>query len=83
MGARLDCLTIHTWYWMQTWRVASSSGEARGGKRPKARHPLRPGSEDMVAAAWLRLPPGVLFAGRLGLDLGIAADHVLGGRRHL
>ena len=83
MGARLDGLTIHAWYWMQTRRLASSAGEARGGKRPKGRAPLPPGSEDVVAAAWLRLPPGVLFAGRLGLDLGIAADLVLGGRRHL
>ncbi len=66
MGARLDCLTIHAWYWMQTRRVASSAGRAREGKRPKGRLPFPPGSEDVVAAAWLRLPPGVLFAGRLG-----------------
>ncbi len=83
MGARLECLTIHTWYWMQTWRVASSSSEARGGKRPQARLPLPPGSEYVVAAAWLRLPTGALFAGRLGLDLGIAPDLILGGRRYL
>lgn len=83
MGSRLDCLTLHAWYWMQIRRVASSAGEARGGKRPKRRAPLPPGSEDVVAAAWLRLPPGVLFAGRLGLDLGIAADLAPGGLRHL
>ena len=83
MGSRLDCLSIHTWYLMQTWRVSSRSSEARGPKRPKGRHLLPPGGEDVMAAAWLRLPSGLLFAGRLGLDLGIATDLVLGGRRHL
>ncbi len=82
MGARPDCLSMHMWYWMQTWRVASSPGEAKGTKRPERRRSMPPRSEDVVAAAWLRLPPGVLFAGRLGLDLGIAADLRLGGRRH-
>ncbi len=83
MGARLDCLTIHAWHWMQAWRVGQRAGEAKGTERPKGRLPLPPGSGDVVAAAWLRLPPGILFAGRLGLDLGIGADLVLGGRRHL
>jgi hypothetical protein len=83
MGARFDCLTIHAWYWMQNWRVASSAGESRGAKRRKGRLLLPPWSEEVMAASWLRLPPGALFAGRLGLDLGIAPDLVLGARRYL
>ncbi len=83
MGARPDCCTMHTWYWMQAWRVAPNAGAARRSRHPKARPPLPPGTEDVAAAALLWLPPGVLFAGRLGLDLGIAPDRLLGGRRHL
>ncbi len=83
MGARSDCFNIHAWYWMQVWLVAPSAGEAKGTKRPKGRPPLPPGSKNVEATAWLRLPPGVLYAGRLGLDLGIGPDLVLGGRRHL
>ena len=67
---------------MQTWRVASGAGEAKGASWPQWGLPLPPRSEDLAAAAWLRLPPGVLFAGRLGLDLGIETHLTLGGRRH-
>ena len=80
MGARRDCLTIHAYYWMQTWRVAPSAGEAKGAKRPKGRLALPPGSEDQAAAAWLLLPSGVQIARRLGLDLGIETSLILGGR---
>ena len=83
MGARPDYFSMHAWYWMQAWRVAPNASGAKGIKHPKGRPPLPPGSEDVVAAALLWLPPGVLFAGRLGLDLGIAPDRLLGGRRHL
>ncbi len=83
MGARLDCLTFHTWYWMQSWRVASITARTKGAKRRKRPLPLAPESEDGGVAAWLRLPPGVLFAGRLGIDLGVETNLALGGRRHL
>jgi hypothetical protein len=47
------------------------------------RHLLPPESEDVMAVARVRLPSGLLFAGRLGLDLRIAPDLVPGGCRHL
>lgn len=81
MAARLDCLTVHTWYWMQAWRIASGPRGARRAKRQREPLPLAPECEDAQAAARLDLPPGVLFARRLGLDLGIDANLALGGRR--
>jgi hypothetical protein len=68
---------------MQSRRVATSAGESKGAKRRKGQPQLPPCCEDVMAASWLRLPPGALFAVRLGLDLGIAPDLVLGARRYL
>lgn len=81
MAAWVDYLTVHTWYWMQPWRAASS---ARGARRTKLQRGFLPSEaerEDASVAARLGLPPGVLFAGRLGLDLGIDTNLALGGRR--
>jgi hypothetical protein len=83
MGAWFDGLTIHAWYCMQTWRVASSARKAWGAERCKVGGPFLPWSEDVLATTWLHLPPGALFAGRLGLDLGITPDLARGARRHL
>jgi len=83
MGARFDCFTMHAWDWMQTWRVALSAPESKDTEHRQGQRFSPPWSEDVTAAAWLRLPPGTLFVCRLGLDLGIPTDLVLGSRRHL
>ena len=81
MGAWFECVTIHAWYWMQTWRVASRAGEPMGARRSGGGVLLPPWSEDMLAAACLHLPPELLFPRRLGLDLGIDTNLALGGCR--
>ena len=81
MAAWFDCVTMHRWYWMQTWQVASPAGGSSGPECCEGRLLLLPWSRDMLAAAYLRLPPGLLFPGRLGLDLGIDTNFALGGGR--
>jgi len=83
MGAWFDCRTIHAWYWMRSWRVAPRPGTSRHAKRREGGRLVPPLSEDVMAASWLQLPPGAIFAGRLGLDLGIAPNLVLGAHRYL
>lgn len=70
MDARVGCLTVHALCWMRPWRVCSRTGRARKMARAaKALSPLQ------------ALPPGLHFAARLGLDLGIPADALFAGRR--
>lgn len=83
MGARIEYMTLHAWYWMQTWRFAPRAGEAGGAKRLEGRLRLPPESEEVMAAARLLLPPRSLFADRLGLDLGIDTTFATGKHRHL
>jgi len=81
MGAWFQNVTFHAWYWMQTRWVASHGSGSNGATRCQVQPPSPPWSDETLAAARLRLPTGLLFPGRLGLDLGIDTNLAFGGCR--
>jgi len=83
MSAYHDCLMIHGWHWMQTWRFVSSRSDASCSKQGVRSIPSPGHSLGGLPAIRFPLLPGVSFAGRLGLDLGIDTDPALGGHRRL